>query len=197
MKQLICAVLTVLLFLCNQSNSSEKIKIIENLRKINSLQFNFTQLSSNGQENGSCILIYPKKMRCIYDEQKKEVLSYFQDLFEASQVSYKKLRKSVVHNDPNDNNIIVSLDLYNPRALAAIDYGDAMYTQTINDLAILCAYGAFGHENPLSALLDLGQGRELAVVLSHMGNDRDRLDRKLQVSIVCTLLKLFKKLLII
>jgi outer membrane lipoprotein-sorting protein len=74
MKQLICGVLTVLLFFYNQSNASEKIKIIENLRKINSLQFNFAQLSSDGQENGSCILIYPKKMRCIYDEQKKEII---------------------------------------------------------------------------------------------------------------------------
>jgi len=74
MKQLICAVLTVLLFLCNESNASEKNKIIENLKKINSLQFNFTQLSSDGQENGNCILIYPKKMRCIYEDQKKEII---------------------------------------------------------------------------------------------------------------------------
>jgi outer membrane lipoprotein-sorting protein len=74
MKQLICAVLIMLLFFCNQLNASEKIKIIENLREINSLQFNFTQLSSDGQENGSCILVYPKKMRCIYDEQKKEII---------------------------------------------------------------------------------------------------------------------------
>ena len=74
MKQLLCVVLTVLIFFCNQLNASEKIKIIENLRKINSLQFNFTQLSSDGQENGSCILIYPKKMRCIYDDQKKEII---------------------------------------------------------------------------------------------------------------------------
>jgi outer membrane lipoprotein-sorting protein len=74
MKQLICAVLMVLLFFYNQLNASEKNKIIENLKKINSLQFNFTQLSSNGQENGSCILIYPKKMRCIYDGQKKEII---------------------------------------------------------------------------------------------------------------------------
>jgi outer membrane lipoprotein-sorting protein len=74
MKQLICAVLTVLLFFCNQLNASEKNKIIENLRKINSLQFNFTQLSSDGQENGICILIYPKKMKCIYDDQKKEII---------------------------------------------------------------------------------------------------------------------------
>ena len=74
MKQLLCTVLTVLLFFCNQLNASEKNKIIENLKKINSLQFNFTQLSSDGQENGSCILIYPKKMRCIYEDQKKEVI---------------------------------------------------------------------------------------------------------------------------
>ena len=74
MKQIICTVLTVLLFFCNQLNASEKNKIIENLKKINSLQFNFIQISSDGQENGSCTLIYPKKMRCLYDEQKKEVI---------------------------------------------------------------------------------------------------------------------------
>ena len=74
MKKLICTVLTVLLLFYNQLNASEKNKIIENLKKINSLQFNFTQISSDGQENGSCILIYPKKMRCIYDEHKKEII---------------------------------------------------------------------------------------------------------------------------
>jgi outer membrane lipoprotein-sorting protein len=74
MKQLIVAVVTVLLLFCNQLNASEKNKIIENLKKINSLQFNFTQLSSDGQENGNCILVYPKKMRCIYEDQKKEVI---------------------------------------------------------------------------------------------------------------------------
>jgi len=74
MKKLICTVLTVLLLFYNQLNASEKNKIIENLKKINSLQFNFTQLSGDGQENGSCILIYPKKMRCIYDGQKKEII---------------------------------------------------------------------------------------------------------------------------
>ena len=74
MKQLIYAILIVLLFFCNQLNASEKNKIIENLKRINSLQFNFIQLSSDGQENGNCILVYPKKMRCIYDEQKKEII---------------------------------------------------------------------------------------------------------------------------
>ena len=40
MKKLICTVLTVLLLFYNQLNASEKNKIIENLKKINSLQFN-------------------------------------------------------------------------------------------------------------------------------------------------------------
>ena len=102
--------------------------------------------------------LWTKEHLHLFTDQKKEILSHHQDKFEAIQTSYKKLRKSVVHNDPNDNNMIVSLDLLNPKALAAIDYGDAMYTQTINDLAILCAYGAFGYENPLSALLDLVKG---------------------------------------
>ena len=74
MKQLIGTVLTVLLLFYNRLNASEENKIIENLKKINSLQFNFAQLSSDGQENGNCILVYPKKMRCIYDEQKKEII---------------------------------------------------------------------------------------------------------------------------
>ena len=74
MNKLICTVLTVLLFFCNQLDATEKNKIIENLKKINSLQFNFIQLSSDGQENGNCILVYPKKMRCVYDVQKKEII---------------------------------------------------------------------------------------------------------------------------
>ena len=74
MKKFLYIVLTMLIFLSANSKGSEKEKIIENLKKINSLQFNFIQLSSDGQENGNCILVYPKKMRCIYDDQKKEII---------------------------------------------------------------------------------------------------------------------------
>lgn len=94
----------------------------------------------------------------LFSNQEKEVLSYFQNRFESSYTSYQNLRKSVVHNDPNDNNIIISSDLINPKAIAAIDYGDAIYTQIINDLAILCAYGAFGHTDSLNASLAFVKG---------------------------------------
>ena len=102
--------------------------------------------------------LWTKDQLHLFSEDKKEILSYFQDKFETTQLSYLKLRKSVVHNDPNDNNIIVSDDILNPMAKAAIDYGDAIYTQTINDLAILCAYGAMGHNDSLNASLALVKG---------------------------------------
>ena len=82
----------------------------------------------------------------------------FQDKFEAYQPTYTSLRKSIVHNDPNDNNIIVTNSIVQPKAKAAIDYGDAMRTQTINDLAILCAYGTMGHQDPLEAALAFIKG---------------------------------------
>ena len=102
--------------------------------------------------------LWTKEHLHLFTAAKKEILIEFQDKFEATQSSYIKLRKSVVHNDPNDNNIIVSDDILNPRAKAAIDYGDAIYTQTINDLAILCAYGVMGHNDPLNASLSLIKG---------------------------------------
>ena len=102
--------------------------------------------------------LWTKEHLHLFDSHKKEILINFQNKFEACLSTYSKLRKSVVHNDPNDGNIIVSSDLLNPRAKAAIDYGDALYTQTINDVAILCTYGAFGHKDPFNATLALVKG---------------------------------------
>ncbi len=102
--------------------------------------------------------LWTKKQLHLFPSDKKEILIYHQNKFESTQTSYSNLRKSVVHNDPNDNNIIVTDDILQPRAKAAIDYGDAIYTQTINDLAILCAYGTMGHNDPLNASLALIKG---------------------------------------
>ena len=90
-------------------------------------------------------------------EEKNIVLTFIQQ-FEASQSTYSKLRKGVIHNDANDNNVIVSSDLINPTVKAAIDYGDSCYTQIINDLAIACAYAIMNHNDPLDAALPIVKG---------------------------------------
>ena len=64
----------MLIFFCINVEGSEKERIIENLKKINSIKFNFTQITNDITENGNCLIIYPKKMRCSYEEGDKEII---------------------------------------------------------------------------------------------------------------------------
>ena len=75
MKKFLYIVLTVLIFFCINAKGSEKDRIIENLNKINSVKFNFTQITNNVTENGNCLIVYPKKMRCIYEENKEIIIN--------------------------------------------------------------------------------------------------------------------------
>jgi 4-aminobutyrate aminotransferase-like enzyme len=68
------------------------------------------------------------------------------------------MRKSVVHNDANDNNILVTETPDAPKVRAIIDFGDAIYTQIINDLAVAIAYAVMDKPDPLNAALPLVEG---------------------------------------
>jgi len=102
--------------------------------------------------------LWTKKHIDLFKGTEKEIIASFQALFLQRQESYKTLRTSVVHNDANDNNVIVSDDFQQPTVVAAIDYGDAIKTQVINDVAIACAYAIMGHNDPLEAALPLIKG---------------------------------------
>jgi len=75
MKKFSYIVLTMLIFFCVNSKGSEKDRIIENLKKINSIKFNFTQITNDVTENGNCLIVYPKKMRCVYEEDKEIIVN--------------------------------------------------------------------------------------------------------------------------
>ena len=94
----------------------------------------------------------------LFNAEQKACLTFFTNQFDKFQKGYKALRKSVIHNDANDNNIVVSGDLVNPKVLAVIDYGDAVYSQTINDLAVALAYAIMEQPDPLAAALPLVAG---------------------------------------
>ncbi len=102
--------------------------------------------------------LWTKQYIHLFDDENALIVNYFQDLFARSKPRYDQLRKSVVHNDGNDNNIIVSSNLKYPEVIASIDYGDAVFTQTINDLAICCAYGMMNQNDPLSAASVIAEG---------------------------------------
>ena len=84
-----------------------------------------------------------------------------------------RMRHSVVHGDLNDWNILV--DATNPqRVTGLIDFGDALFSVTVADLAIACAYTMLGASAPLHAAASVVAGfhaecpleaRELEVLL--------------------------------
>ncbi len=58
-------------------------------------------------------------------------------------------RKSIIHSDANDYNLLVDETLQ--QVTGIIDFGDMVYSHTVNDVAIAMAYVALSAEDPLSA----------------------------------------------
>ena len=93
------------------------------------------------------------------NEKQREIVNYFFKLFENEALpKIFNLRKSVCHNDANDYNVLVNTDLGNPKVLGLIDFGDLIYTNTINELAIAIAYAAMHKADPLSSATSVVKG---------------------------------------
>ena len=59
----------------NAVNASPNIEIANNFKKINSLKFNFVhKIDNNKSEKGECIILYPKKIFCSYNDIYNKVL---------------------------------------------------------------------------------------------------------------------------
>ena len=58
----------------NFSYASIKTDIIKNFKKIDSLRFDFKQVIDNETEEGKCVIQYPKKINCKYDNYKKKLI---------------------------------------------------------------------------------------------------------------------------
>ncbi|WP_459211484.1 aminotransferase class III-fold pyridoxal phosphate-dependent enzyme [Aquimarina rhabdastrellae] len=101
---------------------------------------------------------WTKEYQHLFTGEELTIIKTFYAQFEKQKETYEQLRKAIVHNDANDNNVIVTEALVKPTVKAAIDYGDAIYTQIINDVAISCAYTIMGHPDPLEAALPIVEG---------------------------------------
>ena len=97
-------------------------------------------------------------LKFIKRSSERKIIKPFQNKFEEKLTKFKKLRKSFIHNDVNDNNIIVSNSLYNPKINGIIDLGDSINTQIINDVAVTCVYAMMKCENPLEAGVNVVKG---------------------------------------
>lgn len=94
----------------------------------------------------------------LFTGELKEIVSHFQTRFSNIHSKLINLKMGVVHNDVNDNNIIASFNISDPKVHAIIDYGDAIYTSQINNLAVTISYAIMGKPDPLGAALPIIRG---------------------------------------
>jgi Ser/Thr protein kinase RdoA (MazF antagonist) len=64
-----------------------------------------------------------------------------------ARVEWKLLRRSLIHGDANDYNVLVRKG----RVVGLLDFGDMVYSATVCDLAVALAYALLDQADPLAA----------------------------------------------
>lgn len=84
------------------------------------------------------------------DQPRRELVEFFSASYRARVVSrHSQLRRSVIHNDANDNNILIAAD--GKTVISIIDFGDMVDSWLIVEPAIAAAYAMLGRDDPLPA----------------------------------------------
>ncbi len=66
------------------------------------------------------------------------------------------LRRSVIQNDANDHNVLISDD--GRRVAGLLDFGDMIHSITAHEAAVACAYAMLGREDPLGVMKAIIRG---------------------------------------
>ena len=67
-----------------------------------------------------------------------------------------RLRRSVVYADANEHNVLVEVEPgRRPRFAGLVDFGDMIETVSVAEVAVACAYAAFGAADPVAAVRPL------------------------------------------
>jgi len=84
----------------------------------------------------------------IKDIRQRNLVNYFLQQFKTFVLpAFPKLRTTIIHNDGNDYNVLVSED--GKRVTGIIDFGDMVHTYTICELAVGIAYAIHRKDDPI------------------------------------------------
>ncbi|MFN0112030.1 MAG: aminotransferase class III-fold pyridoxal phosphate-dependent enzyme [Blastocatellia bacterium] len=104
-----------------------------------------------------------KYQSLIADAEVRQLVGKLADDFERDTAPlFPKLRRSAIHNDANDYNVLVDggEDLYsrNQQVVGLVDFGDMVFSYTVGDLAIAIAYAILDKADPLAAAAQIVAG---------------------------------------
>jgi len=93
-------------------------------------------------------------------ESRKSLVDHFLNLYERIVLPKRNgLRTSVIHNDANDYNVLVNHPHDDKaRSFGLLDFGDMVFSHTINELAIGIAYAILGKPDPIRAAQEILAG---------------------------------------
>lgn len=99
----------------------------------------------------------------IADAELRQLVNTLADDFEQRTASLlPQLRRSAIHNDANDYNVLVGggADLYsrNQHVTGLVDFGDMVFSRTINELAVVIAYAVLDKADPLAVASQIVAG---------------------------------------
>ncbi|NUO01469.1 MAG: aminotransferase class III-fold pyridoxal phosphate-dependent enzyme, partial [Saprospiraceae bacterium] len=103
----------------------------------------------------------------LFPEHQQTMLRHFLSLFKTEVTPHMpQLRHSVIYNDANDYNILLDARSFAPsEVISLIDYGDALHSCTVCDLAIAIAYAVMDKPDPIAAAATIVRGYHLKYAL--------------------------------
>ena len=101
-------------------------------------------------------------------DDRRKLIAYFESHFRDRVLPLTRdLREGVIHNDANDNNVLVGDDQSSGQHVTSIiDFGDMMYSWIAVEPAIAAAYAMLGKEEPLDAAVAIIKGYDARLPLN-------------------------------
>jgi len=100
----------------------------------------------------------------VHDPDRAALLGRWRGRLEGLRAALPTLRESVIHNDANDHNVLVAVD--GGAVTGLLDLGDAVWSVTVNELAVAAAYASLGARDPDAAIAAVQRGFERELPLT-------------------------------
>lgn len=108
-------------------------------------------------------LVIQQNLEFVAEESRRALLEKFLARFQEHAAPHlPALRRSVIYNDANDYNILIQ----NERVSGIVDFGDMLYSFTVNDAAIACAYAMLDKDDPFAVAREIVRGYQEAFPLT-------------------------------
>lgn len=100
-------------------------------------------------------VVIQQNLEFVADAARRALLENFRARFQRNVAPHwRALRRSVIYNDANDYNILVEGE----RVSGIVDFGDMLYSYTVNDVAIACAYAMLDKDDPFGVAREITRG---------------------------------------